>query len=293
MLHGTREKFCYFECAVCGALTLLDSPKDLERYYSDGYYSFVETDDLARPSLLRLAKTEVVVRSPSIIDHVLRSVHGSFQLPEWHAWGRRVGIRRSMSILDVGAGSGKLLHWLARDGFANLTGVDLFLTTSKTTTDGVRLIKGELDDVTGSFDLVMFHHSLEHMAEPYEALCSAERLLNPGGAILVRIPVADSWAYRNYGKDWFQIDPPRHLHVMTTFSISTLAARAGLKMVDSFRDSTVAQFWISECYRRDTALSEITDCPFTENEMSLWEHQTKALNEQLDGDQAAFIFRRQ
>lgn len=55
----------------------------------------------------------------------------------------------------------------------------------------------------------MFHHSFEHIADPFETLCSVRRLLS-SGTCLIRIPIVDSWAWENYGVNWIQIDAPRH-----------------------------------------------------------------------------------
>ena len=39
MMQGLGEKFTYLECGACGCVQLRDVPKDMSKYYSNGYYS--------------------------------------------------------------------------------------------------------------------------------------------------------------------------------------------------------------------------------------------------------------
>jgi 2-polyprenyl-3-methyl-5-hydroxy-6-metoxy-1,4-benzoquinol methylase len=73
----------------------------------------------------------------------------------------------------------------------------------------------------------MLHHSFEHMDNPCGVLKQIDKLLNPDGELLIRIPVSDSFAWRKYGVDWFQLDAPRHFFLHTTKSIALLAKNSG------------------------------------------------------------------
>ena len=91
----------------------------------------------------------------------------------------------------------------------NAIGTDIFV---KTETPYVR--RSSLEDIESGWDLIMFHHSLEHMTDHIEVLRSAKEKLAAGGACLVRIPVAN-WAWQHYGANWVQLDAPRHLIIHT------------------------------------------------------------------------------
>src|SRR6185436_10142585 len=113
-------------------------------------------------------------------------------------------------ILDVGAGAGKLLLDLNFLGFRNLVGVDPFIEKDIYHPSGVKILKKELKEMDQEFDLVMFNHSFEHMPEPLAILRKAHQLVRPGHFLVVRIPLAGSFAWRKYGVDWMALDAPRH-----------------------------------------------------------------------------------
>ena len=125
------------------------------------------------------------------------------------------------------------------------------------------------------------------------------RLLKPEGVALVRIPVADSWAWRHYGADWVQLDPPRHLFLHTRRSMDLLAAAAGLKVERVVHDSTAFQFWGSEQYRRGIPLQDPRSyarnpraSAFSAGEIRTFEARAAELNACGEGDQACFYLRR-
>ena len=57
-------------------------------------------------------------------------------------------------------------------GFDRTQGVDPYATSNDD-----RVLRGRLDDATGQYDLIMFHHSLEHVDEPTASLAAASKML--------------------------------------------------------------------------------------------------------------------
>lgn len=82
------------------------------------------------------------------------------------------------AILDVESGNGYLLNIMKEVGYTNLTGGDLYLNASKVD-DDILLIKGDLTSVIGKekYDLIMFHHSLEHMSNQFGIFRGIKALL--------------------------------------------------------------------------------------------------------------------
>ena len=97
-------------------------------------------------------------------------------------------------ILDVGTGDGALLTALSAAGYRNLTGIDPFMEPRDDPENGVRTFRRTMEDEHGTYDIVMLHHSLEHMPDPAAAMQHVRRLVHPGGWALVRMPVAGSTA---------------------------------------------------------------------------------------------------
>ncbi len=145
------------------------------------------------------------------------------------------------------------------------------------------------------YDLIMLHHSFEHMDNPHLILSNLYKMLNPEGFLLIRIPVSDSFAFRKYRSNWFQIDAPRHFFLHTTRSMVLLGKNAGLSLKEIDYDSTVDQFIESENYCRDISWVEYmreASNSFHSRNMKGLEKQVCLLNQMMDGDQACFIFQK-
>ena len=137
-----------------------------------------------------------------------------------------------------------------------MTGIDPYIEAGRRHPGGVEVLRRSLDEVDGRFDLVMFHHSLEHLPDPLAALRTAVGLLAPGGTILVRVPVAGAFGWRTWGTDWVALDAPRHLVIPTERAMDVLAERAGLLVFDSAYDSTAYSFYGSEQFRAGIPLAD-------------------------------------
>jgi SAM-dependent methyltransferase len=92
-------------------------------------------------------------------------------------------------LLDVGPGFGSFLR-LARDRGWQVEGVEVsaFAAAHIRAAHGIAVFHGDLagfDATPGSFDLVTFWDSLEHVRHPRQDLETAFRLLRPGGLALL------------------------------------------------------------------------------------------------------------
>lgn len=298
MMFGTREPFDYFVCSSCECLQIVEIPSDLSAYYPRDYYSF------AKPKVSGRIKR--AIRSRRMAS--LLGARGYFwswvnritpRDTSWLWWARKANIGLDSRILDVGCGAGQLLVDMSNWGFRQLNGVEPHIDSDVRFSSGVHIQKGAIGDVKGAFELIMFHHSFEHMSEPLSVLRNTSRLLAPGAQALVRIPVADSEAWHTYGTDWVQLDAPRHLFLHTRKSIQVLAEQAELKVEEVIFDSSDFQFWGSELYRRGIPLRDPvthrgTDhhLVFSEEERQNFSARAQELNERGRGDQACFFLRK-
>lgn len=296
MMFGLGDTFEYAECGGCGALRILDVPDDLSRFYPAGYYS-LGAREARRPGRaerrLRELRSRLLVRPAGSL--AVRVALGPRNEPYWAGWLRGLATPSS-AILDFGCGSGKLLLELRRQGFHRVVGFDPFLGEDYDYGDGLVIRRVLPQDWEGRFDLVMAHHSFEHVADPEATLSGLRRLLQPGGRALLRTPVADSFAWRRYGTSWVQLDAPRHLFVHTRRSIGVLAERTSFRVVSTICDSRAFQFWASEQYERGIPLRDprsFAESPggsvFSAEEIAEFERRAKQLNEEDDGDQAVFV----
>lgn len=302
MMFGLRHTFPYFECARCGCLQIVTIPGDMGPYYPSQYYSFEPTPQPPQslPTLrghLRILRDRFVMSRRGIFGRLLSKVYPlrdellPFLVP--------VRLRTSSRILDVGSGNGLLLLQLRALGFNHVLGVDPFIDGDIRYESGVTVRKSTVFDVSGEWDLIMFHHSFEHVSEPLETLKRCASMLAPGGCCLLRIPTVSSYAWEHYRTNWVQLDAPRHFFLYSIRALELLSSCAGLKITDVVYDSTGFQFWGSEQYVRDIPLVSDQSClnrssspVFSESDILKFDEQARVLNASKQGDQAAFYLRR-
>lgn len=297
MMFGPGEHFDYRLCAACGCLQIAEIPADLSRHYGAGYYSFGERATAGRlGGLLVRARNRHLAGRKDPLGWALAKLRPFRALASLQP----LGLRPDARIVDVGCGSGELLLALQSAGYTRLQGVDPFIAQDLDLGGGLRVQKAELDALpSSSFDLVMFHHSLEHIVDEAAALRAAHRLLVPGGRCLLRIPTVSSHAWQHYGVNWCALDAPRHLVLHSRQSIGVLAERCGFKVSRITDDADAFQFWGSEQYQRGIPLMrsgchDITPAPgaFTVAQLRDMDRRADRLNREHAGDQIAVELQR-
>ena len=253
MMFGYRDVFAYFQCAACGCLQIRDMPADMSRYYPDTYYSYQSaTPRNAFSNAVATLRDGYALTGKGLLG---RLIYARFPRVELHSLSR-LNVNKETRILDVGCGAGTLLSTLQKQGMTRLLGIDPFNAHDIEQAGGLRILKKEIHDVEGEWDVVMLHHSLEHIVDQAAVMKSAAALLAPGGCCMVRIPVVSSYAWKHYSTNWVQLDAPRHLFLHSAESMSILAGHAGLSVDTIVYDSTAFQFWGSEQYLRDIPLRD-------------------------------------
>ncbi len=275
-------------------------PATLEKYYPPEYYSFwrprVEKPNPIK-MLAKMYRLRHFLNDRNLVGLVATRLKGPVPLP---GWLKNVNVTPKSRILDVGCGYGNLLNRLRAEGFSSLLGIDPYLPGDEIYDNGVRVLKRRLEEMNGEFDLIMLHHSFEHMPDPLHALVTLSGLLARDGVMLIRIPVASSYAWRRYRTNWVQLDAPRHLYLHTVESMKILANAAGLEPAGIEYDSNAFQFWGSEQYERDIplndplSLSSNAQSPiFSPERLAEFARGATDLNSKGEGDQACFYIRKQ
>ena len=297
MMFGTGEVFDYVLCAECSTLQIADIPDDLAQYYSGAaYYSFNQSRAEAgwKTALKRIAaggmigRPEAYPSGKGFIDKIRRGAE---------PWTAHVaGLTRDSAILDVGCGEGARLQALARLGFTNPTGIDLFLPDEKVgKSGGINLIAGDLAEHAGMYDCITMHHSLEHVPDPAALLTAASERLKPGGAIYVRVPLFQPDIWAEHGVNWAQIDPPRHLYLFSRRAFLDMAKRAGLTCERHGTDTLGWSLAWSKAYASDIPMygenGAANPLPFTPEELTAFDRTADALNAAGKGDQGYFVLR--
>jgi SAM-dependent methyltransferase len=295
MMLGTRDQFEYWECGDCGCVQIVEVPDNLGDYYPRNYFSLKPYRRPIRTLVRSFIDRRRVRHAFGARDRLGKIGNRILKPLDYVDWCLFAQIGTDARVLDVGCGAGKLPLRMKLGGFRECAGVDPHIDADIEYALGVRIHRKEIAELAAerpeSFDVIMFHHSLEHVPDPHAALQAARRLLTPGGKLLIRIPVAGSYAWRRYGENWVQLDPPRHLWLPTVEGMHRLGRENGFSLARARFDSTPMQFLGSELYQRHIPMSasKKQKAIFSASALRRFKDATRHLNEDSDGDQALFV----
>lgn len=299
MQFGLRERFSYFQCSNCECLQITEVPADMSAYYPANYYSFLSSSpEKSQNPIIRWIKAQRNRHAVSGRGFPGRLFYKFFPAGKLRLLSR-IGLTEESSVLDVGCGSGTILYDLKELGFRNVLGVDPYISEDIEYRNGLKILKKDIHGVDGKWDLIMFHHSFEHIPDPVETMRSVSVLLAEGGVCLIRIPTVSSYAWEHYRENWVQLDAPRHFFLHSVKSITMLAEETGLSLERIEYDSNEFQFWGSEQYKRDIPLYNRqfksfgpSRSLFSGKDMAQFRQRAKELNEKGQGDACAFFLRK-
>jgi SAM-dependent methyltransferase len=295
---GIRDLHDYFKCESCGCLQIIRIPDDIYAYYGKNYYSF----NLINPrnKLFQIGfnlRNKFALMGKGWIGRLLYYFKPTKALDFLKPMLKQLD--QNTRILDVGCGSGALLRALYGLGFKKLKGLDPFIAEDIEFASRCRIEKKDLTSEKGTFDLIMMHHSLEHMPDQFATLHSAWRVLADDGVCVIRVPMSSSFAFEHYQENWAQLDAPRHFYLHSQDSFKYLVTQCGFEVSEIKYDSSAFQFWASEQYIRNIALHEPNsflhiknNSTFSVEQIKDFEKQANLLNFNEKGDQAIFYLKK-
>lgn len=256
LLDRPTPVFRIVRCNACGLLFTNPRPsrEEMGAYYPEDYYSHYHRDFSsppgwmgAPPCLRRRVKARLLEKyyahPPAATGNsgfVERLLTRPLLYP-LHLYFRLSGRDPSMipfvgegRILDVGCGLGFALAAYRERGWTPF-GVEPSAVAARYAREvlGLSVHQGELLDArfpSGSMDVVLFRHSLEHVPFPLVELREAHRILKASGALVIMIPNAGSLDARLFGRWWVAWDLPRHLYHFTPRTVAAMLAKAGFRM---------------------------------------------------------------
>lgn len=143
--------------------------------------------------------------------------------------------RQNNRLLDLGCGTGLLMHAAARAGW-EAEGVEI----SAAAVEYVRkqgygkVFCGKLDEAaypSDHFDVIASSEVLEHVDDPQAFVAEVMRVLRPGGLFWATTPHGRGVSAKLLGLKWSIIAPPDHLHLFSVGGVRALLKAAGFNRV--------------------------------------------------------------
>lgn len=186
----TGETFSILRCGRCGLGHTTPAPPDLAPYYGNyhgGRHGF--TADWCVRRRMRFVR----------------------RLTAGKTGGR---------ILDIGCGDGSFLLAAQAAGWRG-AGTEMNPVAAQSLGLSVFSDVKDARDLA-PFDCITLWHTLEHMRDPRALIAELAELLLPSGVLIVAVPDAGGMQASAFGKHWFHLDVPRHLHHFTRTSLARL-----------------------------------------------------------------------
>jgi SAM-dependent methyltransferase len=295
MMLGTRDTFDYFQCGECLCLQITNVPNNMNKYYPKTYYSFGGVEENKTNNTLKKIYNKLIkfrdmyaITNKGLVGYVLYKLRPFTELRTLAQYN----ITKTTSILDIGCGTGHYLYKFKEYGFTNLLGVDPFINETINYKNGLTIKKTNISEIDGSWDVIMLHHSLEHMENQVETLKKITSLLKDNGICLIRIPTVSSDLWETYKENWVHLDAPRHFFLHSHKSLKLVAEKAGLLVESITSDANAFSFYGSEFYLQNIPSTKWTEEAFTKKERRIFKKRAEEINKSGRGDNIAVILRK-
>lgn len=208
------RRFRLARCVSCGYAFVVDPERDFSQIYTPAYYRGEGADPL--------------------VDYLYELEHPAktIRAYEWRGVVTLVraliDVREPLLWLDFGCGNGAFVRHCREVEGIDALGYDKGWIVGHATADGIPILNdGELERLTGKFDVVTAIEVLEHVSEPVEALRTMRRLLRPGGLLFLTTGNAEPHSQRL--TKWSYVLPEIHVSYFEPRTLAVALRKAGLR----------------------------------------------------------------
>jgi 2-polyprenyl-3-methyl-5-hydroxy-6-metoxy-1,4-benzoquinol methylase len=153
-----------------------------------------------------------------------------YQTVKKRALQKKVALINSLNngagtLLDIGAGTGDFLKQ-AKEVNWKVSGVEPNEGAKKLAEEKGINLQESINDLNGkTFDVITMWHVLEHVPNLEETISTIEKLLKPGGTLIIAVPNYKSFDANHYKEHWAAYDVPRHLWHFSQTSMQKLFSK--------------------------------------------------------------------
>lgn len=213
--YSVDARFSIVRCTHCGLMYLNPRPGEQEMltYYPPEYQAAM------RQVLQEVRESHIGRIGLRIMRHV-----------------RKPPLAEVGSALDIGCSSGDYLAYLRTLGW-EVYGIELDEEAARYAREhfGIDVRAGAAEQVLSgfpdeSFDVVTMWHVLEHLFDPSLVLAEVQRVLRPGGILMLEMPNFDSLWASVLGEYWFPLEIPRHLYHFAPPTLRAMLTKTGFRL---------------------------------------------------------------
>ena len=213
----SKEDFKIMECPDCGLrfTSPRPAPDMIGKYYqSEDYYSHQQNNKGFIPRIYEF------VKSFNIKYKAKLAVEG---LPQG-------------KLLDIGCGVGDFLLHVKKLGW-EVQGVEPSDEAKKIAETRLGFLPKSPKEYASfpdhSFDVITLWHVLEHIDDLHFQTSEIDRLLKPGGRLIIALPNFQSFDCQYYKEKWAAWDVPRHLNHFAPDVLRGMFSTIGFQVVDT------------------------------------------------------------
>ena len=145
----------------------------------------------------------------------------------------RLAGRTSGRLLDIGCGTGEFAGIMKEAGW-QVQGVEPYGPARESAAARFGVPVADVPEQAGlperAYDVITLWHVLEHAHDLNRSMRELERLLAPGGTVLIGVPNYTCYDAGFYRENWAAYDTPRHLFHFAPETMRRLAARHGFEV---------------------------------------------------------------
>lgn len=248
LLGGLPGRWGFLACSVCGSLHLnpRPTPAAIGRAYPTDYVTHgsggnANSRDNGSSWVWRLANGYLNARFGATRYPATRI--GRWLVPV--LWPLRQQLdyffrhlpAKPGRVLDVGCGNGAFLLRARSAGWV-VQGIEPDpLAAMGARQEGLDVANCAIEAFAPAapFDQITLSHVFEHLHAPDEALRRMRPWLRPGGTLWMSLPNPSGLGHLVFGRNWFSLDPPRHLFLPPPRQVVAMLRAAGYQDVRLMR----------------------------------------------------------